>query len=300
MKILVVGGTGFASGAFVREALASGHDVSVVTRGRRSVPTGVRSIVADRQEKEHFARILREEGNGWDVVVDYYAMNPEDIRQDMEVFGGRTGRLIYISTDFVYDPARREVPQTVATGRYLTHGYGGRKRAAEEVLLAMDATVLPWTIIRPNHIYGPGAPLGCLPCHARDVDLVRRIRAQETLRLVGGGRYRQQPVFAADLAVLVLSAAQNSATVGRIFHASGPEIIESWEYYRILADLLGASITVDAIDPAEYLRDNPDKNVYCCDRVYDLSGLSALGLETPSTTMKEGLAHTLRAMGELH
>ena len=48
MRILFVGGTGIISSACTELALARGHDVHVLDRGRRaSPPEGARSLVAD-------------------------------------------------------------------------------------------------------------------------------------------------------------------------------------------------------------------------------------------------------------
>src|SRR5690606_28747557 len=103
---------------------------------------------------------------------------------------------------------------------------------------------LPATILRPCHIYGPGSQLGCLPEHGRDPRLIERLRAGQTLRLVGGGHFLQQPVRAPDLAAMALSAVGNSAAAGQVFNAAGPDVIESRDYYRIIADLLGVPLTI--------------------------------------------------------
>ena len=86
--------------------------------------------------------------------------------------------------------------------------------------------------------------LGCLPAHGRDPQLIDRLRAEEPLKLVGGGHFLQQPVLADDLADLILSCAGRASTFGRIYHAAGPDVIESRGYYRVIAeavrDALGA------------------------------------------------------------
>ena len=49
LRVLVMGGTGFVSGAVAREAVARGHDVTCVARGTgTSLPEGARLLRADR------------------------------------------------------------------------------------------------------------------------------------------------------------------------------------------------------------------------------------------------------------
>ncbi|MCU1431649.1 MAG: NAD-dependent epimerase/dehydratase [Actinotalea sp.] len=56
MNLLLLGGTGFLSGAVVAEALAAGHHVTTVTRGRAGEPSeGVTALHADRDVAEDLA-----------------------------------------------------------------------------------------------------------------------------------------------------------------------------------------------------------------------------------------------------
>ena len=102
-------------------------------------------------------------------------------------------QIAFVSTDFVFDPAYRVYPQAEETAHYASEGYGGKKRQCEVVLADADLGDTDWTVIRPCHIYGPGSKLGCLPLHGRDDEIIDRIRRGETLKLVGGGYFLQQP-----------------------------------------------------------------------------------------------------------
>ncbi|TVQ24495.1 MAG: NAD-dependent epimerase/dehydratase family protein [Spirochaetaceae bacterium] len=294
-QILVIGGSGFLSGTLVTAALHAGNSVYVVTRGQRPVPNGARALVADRHDSRAFAAAvdegLRQAGGRFDLVVDAIPFSPDDARQDVEAFGGRTGRLVFVSTDFVYDPLRRRFPQTEDGAEYVQHGYGGNKRKAEEVLLAAGTDDVPWVVLRPGHIYGPGSQLGCLPPLGRDPGLISRLRAGTPVELLGGGHFLQQPVFVGDLVrvILELGDAAPEPTVGNIMNVAGPEIIESVEYYRIVAEALGVDLKVDEIPVAAYARDNPDKASFICHRFYDLSRLAATGVQLPATRLADGL-----------
>lgn len=293
LRVLLIGGSGFLSGTLARTALAQGHEVTVLTRGQRPVPDGVKQMTRDRQDRAGFARHFAELGLTWDLVVDTIPYSPEDAAQDVEVFSGKTGRLVFVSTDFVYDPQHRKNPQSERADVYATAGYGGQKRAAEAVLEKTAAAQLPWTILRPSHIYGPGSWPGCLPLHGRDPQLIETIRAGQTLRLVGGGRFLQHPIFAPDLAATILSTARHPGAVGQIFNVAGPDIIESQVYYRVLGQLLDREVTIEDVPVAGFLAEHPDKAPFCCDRVYDLSALQKAGLDLPATQLKDGLRQLL-------
>ncbi len=289
LNILLIGGSGFVSGTLARLAVAQGHGVTAVTRGQRALPAGVTPLVADRTDAAGFASAIEEAETAWDLVVDCIGYGPEDTRQDVVLLRERAGHLVFISTDFVYAPANRRFPQTEDAADYLADGYGGQKRQAELVLAGADTGAMRWTVLRPCHIYGPGSLLGCLPEHGRDPQLIDRLRRGEALRLVGGGHFLQQPILAADLAQTILSCAGNAAAHGQICNVSGPTVVESWQYYQIIADILGVPLTVAELSVADYRRANPERASFLCHRIYDLSRLSACGLHVPATSLTDGL-----------
>ena len=131
--------------------------------------------------------------------------------------------------------------------------------------------------------------MGCLPLHGRDRELIKRLREGEPIRLVGGGHFLQQPVLVSDLAGTILSVAEKEAAVGKIFNVAGPEIVESREYYRLIADILGTGITIEETSVDAHLRDKPDSAPFLCHRVYELNALRAVSAELPQTPLKEGL-----------
>lgn len=294
MNLLIIGGSGFLSGILARVALRDGHDVSVVTRGQKPLPDGVRSIVADRKSAPAFEaaieRAHRDNGKNWDLVVDCIGFVPENARQDIAAFRARARHLVFVSTDFVYDPARRDFPQTEENAHYLEDdSYGAKKRRCELEFINTDTGEMKWSIVRPCHIYGPGSRLGCLPAHGRDPDLIERLQNGEALKLVGGGHFLQQPILAADLAKLLLSFAGNARTHRGIYQAAGPDIIESREYYRIIADFLGVELRVEELPVAEYLKTQPEHRSFLCHRIYRLDKLKEDGLTVPATSIQDGL-----------
>ncbi|MEZ4582311.1 MAG: NAD-dependent epimerase/dehydratase family protein [Caldilineaceae bacterium] len=193
--------------------------------------------------------------------MDCIAYTPAHTAQDLAVLSA-TRRVTWSSSPPALSCAgsapfpRRKWPPV-----YLTEGYGGGKRRAEEVLLHADAAALGdlrWTVVRPGHIYGPGSQLGCLPLHSRDPRLLASMRTGEPITLVGGGHFLQQPIFVDDLAATILSLAGNVAAHGQILNVAGPDVIESRTYFTEIAAILGVPLDLRSTPVDAYLQAHPE------------------------------------------
>ena len=284
------------SGTVTRRALAAGHDVWTVTRGKRPVPAGAHSIVVDRHDSAAFSESVRAAGREYDIVIDCICFTPDDAAQDIEAFRSIAGRIVFISTDFVYAPDGRRFPQPEDPAVFLTEGYGGKKRAAELVFEAHTADDTAWTIVRPGHIYGPGSLLGCLPLHGRDQTLIETIRDGRPLSLVGGGVFLQQPVYVDDLADLAMGLGTDPAAKNTVFNAAGPDILESRRYYEIIAEVLERRVTVEEVAISSFLAENPDKASFICHRVYTRDRIATTLTPAPATSIETGLVAHVRSI----
>ena len=294
-RLLIIGGSGFVSGTLARVARDHGYAVWTVTRGQKPLPEGITALTADRNDPAAFQAAVTGAGTRWDLVVDCIAYEVQHARQDLEVLPALTDHLVFISTDFVFDPAQRRFPQPFDSPFTLTDDtYGGKKRRCELELLGADTGAMRWTVFRPCHIYGPGSQLGCLPAAARDPELLVKLRAGEPLRLVGGGRFLQQPILARDLAELMLSVRGNELAHRKIYCSAGPDIVESVEYYRLIAAELGVELQVEELPVDQSLQEHPEWRFFLCHRIYDLTPLRLDGLRTPNTPLRTGLAEHVR------
>lgn len=292
MDVLVIGGSGHVSGAVVRAALADKHQVWTITRGQRPVPAEVHALVADRNQPGAMEAAVAGQGRVWDLVVDCICYDVPALRQDLALFRQRARQFVLISTDFVYHPAHRRFPQPEEASHWAgaeITPYGYKKRLCELELIEGDTGELDWTILRPCHIYGPSSELGCLPLHGRDPQLIAKLRAGQPLQLVGGGHFLQQPILAEDLAQTILSVAGSREACGQIFNTAGPEVIESRQYYQLVAEVLGVELSVEEVPVASYLAEHPEAAPFLCHRIYDLGRLAASGLSVPSTSIAAGL-----------
>ena len=287
MNILIIGGSGHVSGAVARSARTVGHDVWVITRGQRPLPAGVHALTADRKDDAAMAAALAGAGTSWDLVVDCICYDLPAIHQDIALFRDRAAQFVLVSTDFVYDPAHRRFPQPEEAAQYEeTLEYGRNKRACE---LALQESEMAWTVVRPCHIYGSTSELGCLPLHGRDPELITKLRAGQPLQLVGGGHFLQQPILADDLAATIVSVAGNRHAHRQIFNTAGPDIIESRQYYRIVAEVLGVELSVTEVPVDQTLAARPELAPFLTHRIYDLCKLKDAGLHVPAIPIADGL-----------
>jgi nucleoside-diphosphate-sugar epimerase len=300
-KVLILGGSGFLSGTMARRALGEGHEVWTVTRGQKPMKVqGVHSIVADRKNRPEFAAAIEKSGQTWDLVVDCIGYSADDAKQDVEVFAQRTKHLVFISTDFVLSPFDRPWQVDETYSKFNDTPYGTGKKAAEDVLLDFvrknDPSTMRVTILRPCHIYGPGSLLGVIPKHGRDTQLIDRIKRGETLTLLGGGFFLQQPVFAEDLWEMSFSCLGNAKAHGQIYFSPGPETVEARVFYHLIAEILGTKITIDEISMKDFLREQPDQYTFCAHRVYSTVKARDHGLKVPTTKLREGLRKHVESM----
>jgi nucleoside-diphosphate-sugar epimerase len=290
LRVLLIGGSGFVSGAIARMAVSEGYQVTVVTRGLKPLPSGVTALTADRTIPGALEAALAASSEDFDLVVDCIGYQARDARQDLALFAKRCRHLVFISSDFVFDPDKRQFPQNENNNFFLTDdSYGANKRRCELEFLQSTTDFSHWSIMRPGHIYGPGSHLGCLPEHGRDPHLLGRIRGGTPLRLVGAGKYLQQPIFVDDLARLVLSCPFSPCAGQQIYHCAGPEIVESATYYQILAELLGCPLRIEEVPVLSYRREHPEHKSFLCHRVYDLRKIRMDCLAVPDTALRVGL-----------
>ncbi len=147
MKILVTGGTVFAS-RFTAEYFADkGNEVFVLNRGTRPQSEGVKLIKADRHK---LGDVLK--GYEFDAVLDICAYNGKDVGDLLDALGG-FGSYILISSSAVYpetmaQPFRED--QLVGTNT-VWGKYGTDKIAAEHTLLDRVADAY---VLRPPYLYG--------------------------------------------------------------------------------------------------------------------------------------------------
>ncbi|MGD9905026.1 MAG: NAD-dependent epimerase/dehydratase family protein [Vicinamibacterales bacterium] len=161
-RILLLGGTGFLGPHLVHAALARGHRITMLNRGRRTPNqhgadfARVEALRGDRSQPDAYAALA---GRHWDAVVDT-ATNLQWTREAAAALGGRVGRYVYVSSTGVFLPYRsvdipEDGPVPMADEPPRTPpSYGVLKAQCEALVRA----AFPGgdLVVRPGYIVGPG------------------------------------------------------------------------------------------------------------------------------------------------
>src|SRR6185503_20535320 len=75
MKVLFIGGTGIISSACTALAVERGIELTLLTRGKRELPHGVRGLNEDIHSPALAAKLENDE---FDAVVDWIAFTPDE------------------------------------------------------------------------------------------------------------------------------------------------------------------------------------------------------------------------------
>lgn len=235
MRILIVGGTGLISSELSAYALAAGHEVTLVNRGRSPIATasGAPTIHADATDAEALRSALRGtrlRGERYDAVVQFIAYSPQQVLDDVETFRRLTDRYVLVATAAAYRKHDRLRPLTEDVPLENPYWeYARKKIACEEALrAAAPAAGLAYTIVRPAHTYGPSKIPGFTGVSRHPWTLVDRMRRGADIILPGDGTSLWTVTNARDVAsgVCGLLAAPDAA--GEAVHVTSSEAI-TWE-----------------------------------------------------------------------
>ena len=298
MKLLLIGGSGQLSGCLAQMALAQGHEVWTVTRGVRPLPEGVHSLMADREDAQALQAALAAANTRWDALLDCVCRTPHHAQVNLTAVSPYVRRMVIVSTDSVYSPYHKNVPQDEHADVYMTDGgYGHNKRLMEQVFEASDQAI-DWTIFRPGHILGPGFWLGCYPEQSRQPDLLQQIRAGKPMRLVGGGEFLIHPIFVDDMAQAMLDCIDKPAASREIFCIGGPDAVPNRRYYELIGQITGCPVTFENIPLEGYLEAHPEYSGHLCHRCYTLDKMKGAGIPLPKTTLEEALRQHIQWLDE--
>lgn len=140
MHILVLGGTAWLGREIAGGAVARGHAVTCLARGRAGhVVEGVRSVIADRDHPDAYDLVT---GQRWDAVIDV-ARQPGHVRQAVTALQPVSRQFVFVSSGNVY-ASQREIgqdenavllPPLAADAMDSMEQYGPAKAACEQAVL---------------------------------------------------------------------------------------------------------------------------------------------------------------------
>ncbi|HEU4466773.1 MAG TPA: SDR family oxidoreductase [Agromyces sp.] len=261
-RILFIGGSGVISSACVARAVAVGHDVTVLNRGGssglRPLPADVRQVVGDIREPDSVRRALGH-GTGdpleFDAVCEFLAFTPEHVQTDLDLFEGRIGQYVFISSASAYQTPPSRLPVTESTPLVNPFWeYSRDKIACEDLLVAaVRERGFPATIVRPSHTYDRTL----IPTTGHWTDIAR-LRAGKPVVVHGDGTSLWTITHHTDFAVAFVGLLGNPVAVGDTFHITGDHAPTWNQIYGWLAAAAGvdepelvhvASETIGAVHP---------------------------------------------------
>ena len=238
VSILYIGGTGTISAACVRRSVALGHEVTVLNRGsgRRALPPEVELVQADVRDAAAVRAALGD--RRFDVVAEFLAFTPDHVATDLELFEGRTGQYVFISSASAYEKPPRRLPVTESTPlRNPFWQYSRDKIACEDVLVAAHRERgLPMTIVRPSHTYDERL----LPTIGGWTDIAR-MREGRPVIVHGDGTSLWTLTHSDDFAVAFTGLIGNPAAIGEAFTITGTHAPTWNQIYGWLADAAGVA-----------------------------------------------------------
>ena len=164
MRSLIIGGTRNLGPSIVHALLQREYEVAVFNRGqtRDDLPEEVERLRGDRTKSEDLKSVLT--GREFDLVIDATLYTGSEAEAAVEIFQGRVGRYIFLSTGQVYlvrvgaqrpykeddyaGPVMPEPPRSNVS-EYENWRYGFDKRGAENVFAsAWRKDKFPFTSLR--------------------------------------------------------------------------------------------------------------------------------------------------------
>lgn len=219
MELLIAGGTAFVGRAIAHAAVARGHQVTVLNRGRTpsDLPATVERLVGDRM-----ADLSALEGRHFDATIDTIAYRPVEVDALADALAGRGGHHLQISSISAYGDggpmlgteetlSLSTVPvsdDAAVTGET----YGPLKAACER--RAIERFGADATVVRPTYVVGSHDATYRFPYW------VARLQRGGRVLVPGPQASLLQWIDARDLAEFTLGLLEQQ--LAGAFHVAGP------------------------------------------------------------------------------
>jgi nucleoside-diphosphate-sugar epimerase len=238
LKVLFIGGSGVISSACAQRAVDLGIDLYVVNRGRtsiRALPAAVHRLEGDVGDPSSVRDAIGVDE--FDAVVDFVAFTPEQVQVDVDLFAGRTGQYVFISSASAYQKPVGRLPITESTPlRNPIWPYSRAKIACEELLVrAYRDDGFPATIVRPSHTYDRTS----VPCDGGWTAIDRMRRGKEIV-VHGDGTSLWTLTHHTDFAKAFVGLLGHPQAIGDSFHITSDEVLTWNQIHEILGAAAGA------------------------------------------------------------
>lgn len=236
MKVLFVGGTGIISSGCAELAVELGFDLTLLNRGKsvRKPAAGAKVIQVDIQDSGAVSAAL--EGQRFDALVDWIAYTPDQVKRDLDLFAGKMGQYIFISSASAYQTPVSNLPIRESTPLdNPVWEYSRNKIACEELLLEeYRANKLPFTVVRPSHTYDP-----CYVPVEGGYTVIDRMLQGKPVIVHGDGTSIWTLTHTRDFARGFVGLLGNPRAVGETFHITSDEWLTWNQIYQTLGRAAG-------------------------------------------------------------
>ncbi len=191
----------------------------------------------------------------FDVVANFRAFRPEQVQADVELFAGRTGQYLFISSASAYQKPIAQLPIVESTPlRNPFWRYSRDKIACEDLLVAAYRdTGFPMTIVRPSHTYD--ATL--IPLEGGWTTLKRMLDGKPVI-VHGDGTSWWTLTHARDFARAFVGLFGNPHAIGSPVHITADESLTWDEITRLLGRALGVEPWIVHVASDAIARELPD------------------------------------------
>ncbi|REE80977.1 nucleoside-diphosphate-sugar epimerase [Paenibacillus taihuensis] len=201
---------------------------------------GVNTLHGDRTDFALFEAQMAEAGP-FDCVIDMALFHADEAESAIRAFSGRTLHYIYCSTVDVYSKQGNTYPVTEDGERDASPSfpYAYNKVLSENILLAAhDIRRFPVTIMRPAQTYGGSGT--AVPSVADGNYQMKRLREGRPIIVHGDGMSIWVACHRDDVARAFVAAIGNERTFGKAYNVTGEEWMTYDQYWRTIAQELGA------------------------------------------------------------
>lgn len=233
MRIAVTGGTGFIGRALLNQAAQRGVEIAALTRRPQEAASGIIWCRGDLSQPQ----ALSELAQGADAVihlagtvsaVDRAAFADGNVAGTASLLEAAqragVGRFVFVSSLAAREPA--------------LSAYGASKAEAEALV---RQSALPWTIVRPPAVYGPG-----------DRDMLELFRAAKWGVVPMPRAGRASMIHVGDLSRLLLALSETGeGAIGKVFEPDDgrPDGWAHEDLGRAIGQAMGRRVRVMGLSP---------------------------------------------------
>lgn len=253
-KILITGATGFVGGN-IAGRLAENPDLEVYAllrdpkKGEALAGKGVRIYEGDITRPETIAEPLFDT----DVIIHcaalmsnfdseprerFYKVNVEGTENLLRRCDSkRIKQFIHISTSGVYGVSRNNpADEDTPYGKTLSDYEWSKVRSELVVLKYAREKQIPFTVLRPSQLYGPGMYYGWL-------QTMNAIKSGSMV-IPGEGKAKIHLLHIKDLVGAIETVLLNEKSMNRIFNVAGPEVPGVTQVFDLIAEVLGVGRSI--------------------------------------------------------